>query len=244
MDDQRRQVVVVTGASAGVGRAVARQFAQSGASLGLIARGEERLNAARQEVEAAGGEALALPLDVADAEAVERAAETVERELGPIDIWINSAMATVFAPVHRIEPAEFRRVTEVTYLGFVYGTLAALKHMRPRNRGTIVQVGSALAYRGIPLQSAYCGAKHAIQGFTESLRCELMHDGSRIHDGQSAGREHPPIRLVSQPHAPPGSTRAADLSAGGRRPGDPPRRVSLSPRVERGLDDRIGRGRK
>jgi NAD(P)-dependent dehydrogenase (short-subunit alcohol dehydrogenase family) len=180
MDDARRQVVVVTGASAGVGRAVARQFAQSGADLGLIARGQERLDAARREVEAAGGKALALALDVADAESVERAAETVERELGPIDIWINSAMATVFAPVHRIEPTEFRRVTEVTYLGFVYGTLAALRHMRPRNRGTIVQVGSALAYRGIPLQSAYCGAKHAIQGFTESLRCELMHDGSRI----------------------------------------------------------------
>ncbi len=175
------EVVVVTGASAGVGRATVRAFAQRGARIGLLARGVDGLEAAAAEVESAGGEALVLPTDVADADAVESAAGTVERQLGPIDIWVNCAMATIFAPVHKISPDEYRRATEVSYLGFVYGTMAALKRMRPRNRGTIVQVGSALAYRSIPLQAPYCGAKHAILGFTASLRSELMHEGSDVH---------------------------------------------------------------
>ncbi len=178
MKDQ--EVVVVTGASAGVGRAVVREFAKTKAKIGLMARGRERLEATRDEVLAAGGDALVLPTDVSDPDAVEAAADKVEAEFGPVDIWVNDAMATVFAPVIKIQPEEFRRVTEVTYLGYVHGTQAALKRMVPRNRGMIVQVGSALAYRGIPLQSAYCAAKHAIQGFTESLRCELMHEGSRV----------------------------------------------------------------
>ena len=176
----RPEVVVVTGASAGVGRAIVREFAKEGARIGLIARGRERLQATGEEVNAAGGEALVLPADVADFEAIEQAAEQVENRFGPIDIWVNNAMATVFAPITDIHPDEFRRVTEVTYLGYVHGTLAALQRMLPRNRGMIVQVGSALAYRAIPLQSAYCAAKHAIEGFTESLRCELLHDRSRV----------------------------------------------------------------
>jgi NAD(P)-dependent dehydrogenase (short-subunit alcohol dehydrogenase family) len=171
---------VITGASAGVGRAVVREFAKDGAHIGLIARGIDGLEGARREVEEAGGRALVLPTDVSDAEAVDRAAERVERELGPIDIWVNDAMAAVFAPVKELTAADIRRVTEVTYLGYVHGTLAALRYMLPRDRGRIVQVGSALCYRGIPLQAAYCGAKHAIQGFTESLRCELIHDGSNV----------------------------------------------------------------
>jgi NAD(P)-dependent dehydrogenase (short-subunit alcohol dehydrogenase family) len=175
------KVVVVTGASAGVGRAVVREFANEGASIGLIARGRSRLESAKQEVEARGGKALAIPADVADANAIDQAAEQVERELGPIDVWINDAMTTIFAPVDKITPEEFKRTTEVTYLGFVYGTMAALKRMKQRDRGTIVQVGSALAYRSIPLQSAYCGAKHAMVGFTDSLRSELIHDRSKIH---------------------------------------------------------------
>src|SRR5437867_8154503 len=173
-------VVVITGASAGVGRATVRAFARQGADIGLLARGVDGLEAARREVEAAGGRAIAIPTDVADADRVEAAADRIERELGPIDIWVNNAMASVFSPVKETTAEEFKRVTEVTYLGVVYGTLAALKRMLPRDRGCIVQVGSALAYRGIPLQSAYCGAKHAIQGFTESLRCELLHDGRRV----------------------------------------------------------------
>lgn len=175
------EVVVVTGASAGVGRAVVRRFARDGAQIGLIARGEERLEAAAREVESAGGRALVLPADVADAGAVEEAAERVERELGPIDIWVNNAMATIFATFWEIVPDEFRRATEVTYLGTVWGTMAALRRMRERDRGTIVQVGSALAYRAIPLQAPYCGAKAAIKNFTESLRTELMHEGSNVH---------------------------------------------------------------
>jgi len=181
METDMPQVVVITGATAGVGRATARAFARRKARIGLLARGVDRLTATAAEVEAAGGKALALPTDVADAEAVERAADAVERQLGPIDIWINCAMATIFAPVHEIDADEYRRATEVTYLGFVYGTMAALRRMRPRNRGTIVQVGSALAYRSIPLQAPYCGAKHAILGFTASLRTELMHEGSGVH---------------------------------------------------------------
>lgn len=177
----KTRVIVITGASAGVGRAVAHEYAKEGARIGLIARGREGLEGAKREVEDLGGEALVLPLDVADAAAVERAAQTVEETFGPIDIWVNNAMATVFAPIIDLEADEIKRVTEVTYLGFVYGTLSALRRMRPRDRGTIIQVGSALAYRGIPLQAAYCGAKHAIQGFNDSLYSELIHDGSSIH---------------------------------------------------------------
>jgi short-subunit dehydrogenase len=177
----RPEVVVITGASAGVGRATARVFAREGAHIGLLARDTDRLSAAQREVEEAGGRALVVPTDVADPDQVEAAAAAVEREFGPIDIWINNAMTSVFGPFLEMTPDEFRRVTEVTYLGFVYGTRSALQRMVPRDRGVIVQVGSALAYRGIPLQSAYCGAKHAIQGFNESVRCELMHEGSRVH---------------------------------------------------------------
>ena len=171
----------MTGASAGVGRAVVRRFARDGARIGLLARGRDGLEGARRDVEEAGGRALVLPTDVAEWEQVDAAAAQVEREFGPIDIWINNAMTSVFAPVREMRPEEYRRVTDVTYLGVVHGTLAALSRMRARNRGTIVQVGSALAYRGIPLQSAYCAAKHAIQGFMDSLRAELIHDGSRVH---------------------------------------------------------------
>ena len=166
----RPQVVVITGASAGVGRATARALARQGAHLGLLARGREGLDATRKDVEALGGRALVVPTDVANADQVERAADEVEQAFGPIDIWINNAMTSVFSPIADLEMDEVRRVTEVTYLGTVYGTMAALKRMKPRDRGTIVQVGSALAYRAIPLQSAYCAAKHAVQGFTESLR--------------------------------------------------------------------------
>jgi NAD(P)-dependent dehydrogenase (short-subunit alcohol dehydrogenase family) len=175
------EVVVITGASAGVGRATVRAFAKRGASIALIARDTHGLHAAAEEVRAAGARALALPTDVADPDAVERAAERAESELGLIDIWINVAMATIYAPLDRISPEEYRRATEVTYLGNVYGTMAALKRMRARNRGTIVQVGSALAYRAIPLQAPYCGAKFAIRGFTDSLRSELLHDRLNIH---------------------------------------------------------------
>jgi NAD(P)-dependent dehydrogenase (short-subunit alcohol dehydrogenase family) len=176
----QRKVVVITGASAGVGRATAREFARRGASIGLIARGGDGLEATRRDVEKAGGEALPLSVDVAQAQSVEDAAQEIERRLGPIDVWINNAMASVFSPVEEMTAEEFRRVTEVTYLGVVHGTLAALKRMLPRDRGSIVQVGSALAYRGIPLQSAYCAAKHAVQGFCDSLRSELLHDGSHV----------------------------------------------------------------
>jgi NAD(P)-dependent dehydrogenase (short-subunit alcohol dehydrogenase family) len=176
-----KQVVVITGASAGVGRATVRAFARQGADIGLLARGVDGLEAARREVEAAGGRAVVLPADVADAGQVEAAAERVERELGPIDVWVNNAMVSVLSPVRELLADEVKRVTDVTYLGVVHGTLAALKRMLPRDRGAIVQVGSALAYRGIPLQAPYCGAKHAVQGFTESLRCELLHDRSRVH---------------------------------------------------------------
>ena len=175
-----QSTVVITGASAGVGRATALRFARAGAHLALMARDREALDAVRGEVERLGGSAMVVPLDVADADAVFAAADAIAAERGGIDIWINDAMVTVFSPVWQITPEEFRRVTEVTYLGFVHGTMAALRHMRPRNRGTIVQVGSALAYRGIPLQSAYCGAKYAIRGFTDSLRTELIHTNSAV----------------------------------------------------------------
>lgn len=181
MADWRDRVVVITGGSAGVGRALARTLARRGAALGLLARGTEGLEGARCEAERAGARARAIVTDVADATAVDAAAEQIERELGPIDVWINNAMVSVFSPILQMTPAEFERVTQVTYLGAVYGSLAALKRMVPRDRGTIVQVGSALAYRAIPLQSACCAAKHALQGFTESLRTELLHDGSHAH---------------------------------------------------------------
>ncbi len=175
-----KEVVVITGASAGHGRAVARRFARRGASIGLLARGRDGLEAAQREVESLGGRALVVPTDVSDAEQVEAAARAVESEFGPITVWVNNAMTSVFSPVKRLRPEEISRVTEVTYLGYVYGTMVALKRMLPRDNGIIIQVGSALAYRGIPLQAAYCGAKHAIQGFTESLRAELLHDKSRV----------------------------------------------------------------
>src|SRR3954463_14935240 len=175
------EVVVVTGATSGIGRATVRRFAKDGARIGLIARNREALDDARREVEQAGGKALVLPADLADWDAVRSAAVAVEEAFGPIDIWVNNAMTTVFAPFKDVDPEEFERATRVTYLGTVWGTKAALDHMLPRDRGTIVIVGSALAYRGIPLQSAYCGAKHGVKGFFESLRTELRHDGSKVH---------------------------------------------------------------
>jgi len=177
---QSQRTIVITGASAGVGRATARAFGRQGARIGLLARGHTGLEAIRSEIERLGGEALAIPTDVANADQVEHAAELVESHFGPIDVWVNNAMVSVFAPATQVAPAEFKRVMDVNYLGFVHGTLAALKRMLPRDHGTIIQVGSALAYRGIPLQSAYCASKHAIQGFTESLRCELLHDRSKV----------------------------------------------------------------
>jgi NAD(P)-dependent dehydrogenase (short-subunit alcohol dehydrogenase family) len=175
------RVVVVTGATAGIGRATAQAFAARGDDVALIARGEEGLRAAAEEIEQRGSRCVAISADMADLDAVRSAVDQVERELGPIDVWVNDAFTTVFAPFTEIKPEEFRRVTEATYLGYVYASHAVLERMLPRNRGTIVQVGSTLAYRGIPLQSAYCGAKHAIQGWHESLRCELLHDKSNVH---------------------------------------------------------------
>ncbi len=176
----KRKNVVITGASAGLGRAIAREFGKARAQVALLSRGQAGLEAAAHEIESYGGRALVIPTDVADARAVEAAAALTQKEFGAIDIWINNAMASVFSPIKEMKPEEFKRVTEVTYLGVVNGTLAALKRMLPVNRGKIVQVGSALAYRSIPLQSAYCAAKHAIAGFTDSLRCELIHDKSKV----------------------------------------------------------------
>jgi NAD(P)-dependent dehydrogenase (short-subunit alcohol dehydrogenase family) len=174
------KVAVVTGASSGVGRAVVRALGRRRCKVGLVARGIDGLEAAAREIRAAGGEALVLPADVSDAGAVDAAADRVVTEWGTLDVWVNDAMVSVFSPVAETTPGEYRRVTEVTYLGYVHGTLAALRHMRPRDAGVIVQIGSALSYRSIPLQSAYCAAKAAVRGFTDSLRCELVHDGSRV----------------------------------------------------------------
>jgi NAD(P)-dependent dehydrogenase (short-subunit alcohol dehydrogenase family) len=175
------RISVVTGASGGIGRAVVRKLAERGDAVALLARGEDGLEGAAEDVRRAGGTPLPIEVDVADFAAVDEAAERVEKELGPIDLWVNDAFSSVFAPFTEISMDEFTRITQVTYLGYVYGTRAALSRMLPRDRGTIVQVGSALAYRGIPLQTAYCGAKHAIQGFNESLRVELLHEGSNVH---------------------------------------------------------------
>jgi short-subunit dehydrogenase len=175
------QIVVVTGASGGIGRAVAQAYGARGSSLALLARGTQGLVGAEKDVRSAGGEAISIEIDIADSRQVQAAADRVEKEVGPIAVWVNVAFSSVFSPFDQIEPDEYKRVTEVSYLGYVYGTMAALKYMKARDRGTIVQVGSALAYRGIPLQSAYCGAKHAIQGFNEALRCELLHDKSNVH---------------------------------------------------------------
>lgn len=177
-------VVVVTGASAGLGRAIAHAFAREGARVGLLARNPEALDACKRECEELGGEALAVPTDVSIAVEVEAAASRVEEAFGAIDVWVNDAMVSVFSPVKEMEPEDFKRVTDVLYLGFVYGTLAALRRMQARDggrgKGTIIQIGSALSYRSIPLQSAYCACKHAINGFTDSLRCELYHDRSNV----------------------------------------------------------------
>lgn len=176
-----KEVVVITGSSAGLGRAIAHEFAKNGASIALLARNEERLQDTVKEVEELGGKAIYIETDVSDSEQVERAAKIAEEKLGQIDIWVNNAMTSVFAPFKETKPEEFKRVNDVTYMGVVYGTMSALKRMIERNKGTIVQVGSALAYRSIPLQSAYCGAKHAIVGFTDSIRSELIHDKSNVH---------------------------------------------------------------
>ncbi len=215
-------VVAVTGASSGVGRATAQAFAREGATVGLIARGREALAATAAEVRSLGGQPVVLECDVADPRALEAAAGELEERHGEIEVWVNNAMASVFAPTWEITAEEFRRVTEVTYLGVVYGTLCALSRMRPRDRGVIVQVGSALAYRGIPLQSPYCACKHAIQGFTESLRCELMHEGSgvRVTMVQMPALEHAAVRHGAHPPAPASAAGAADLPAGGRSQGD------------------------
>ncbi|MEO7981968.1 MAG: SDR family oxidoreductase [Sporichthyaceae bacterium] len=175
------EVVVVTGASGGIGRATATAFAARGAKVALVARGQAGLDAAAADVRAAGGDALVLPADVADPDQLEAVADRVEAELGPIDVWVNDAFTSVFSPFEQITADEYKRVTEVSYLGYVYGTMTALRRMKPRDRGVVVQVGSALAYRGIPLQTPYCGAKHAIQGFHEALRCELLHEKSGVH---------------------------------------------------------------
>jgi len=180
MKSKSPEVVVVTGASAGVGRAVACAFAKRGASIGLLARGHAGLEGAQKEVEALGGKAIVIPTDVSDPDQIEAAAAKVEETFGPIDVWVNDAMASVFSPFKEMTPREFKRVTEVAYLGFVYGTMSALHRMLPRDRGHIIQIGSALAYRSIPLQAAYCGAKHGIMGFTDSIRCELIHDKSNV----------------------------------------------------------------
>jgi NAD(P)-dependent dehydrogenase (short-subunit alcohol dehydrogenase family) len=228
--DKKPRVVVITGAGAGIGRATARRFGADGDKVALLARGEEELEGAARDVEEAGGTALIVPTDVADPEAVEAAAERVERELGPIDVWVSNAMTTVFGFFDEIEPDEFRRATDVTYHGAVWSARSALRRMKARDRGTIVLVGSAMAYQGIPLQSPYCGAKHAIKGFFDSLRCELRDKGSKVHvtmvqlpghntpqfdHGRSKMPHHPqPVAPVYQPEV---AARAIHFAAGARR---------------------------
>jgi short-subunit dehydrogenase len=250
------RIAAVTGAGAGVGRAVAEEFARHGWDVGLMSRDRQRLDAATSDLRATYGvRTLAVPTDVADPAAVEEAAERIERELGLIDVWVNVAMATVFAPVRDMTPEEFRRATEVTYLGQVYGTMAALKRMRLRNRGTIVNVGSALAYSAIPLQAAYCGAKFAVRGFTDSLRSEIMHDGLRVHLTMvhlpavntpqfdwalnKTGREAQPVPPIFQPEV---AARAIYFAARHRRRevwvGFPTVRAILANRIVPGLLDR------
>ena len=227
---QRPEVVVITGASAGVGRATARAFARRGAHVGLLARGRDGSGRRAPRRRGAGGPgARHLRPTSPTPTQVEAAATAVERAFGPIDVWVNNAMVSVFSPVKEMKPEEYRRVTEVTYLGTVYGTLAALRRMLPRDRGTIVQVGSALAYRGIPLQSAYCAAKHAIQGFCDSLHCELIHDKSRVRLTmvQMPALNTTAVRLGQEPPAAQGAAGPADLPAGGRRRGD---RLGRAPR--------------
>src|SRR5690348_14960491 len=180
MSEAKAPIVVVTGGTAGIGRATVREFARSGYDVAILARGQDGLDATRREVEQMGRRALAIPTDVADWKAVEAAAGQIERELGPIDVWVNNAFAGIFSRFMDVTAEEYERVTQVTYLGQVNGTRAALKHMLPRDKGKIVLVGSALAYRGIPLQSAYCGAKHAIQGFIDSVRCELLNEKTKV----------------------------------------------------------------
>ncbi|MBS1861166.1 MAG: SDR family oxidoreductase [Actinobacteria bacterium] len=230
MSREHRRVVVITGAGAGIGRATARRFGADGDKVALLARGEEELEGAAIEIEARGGTALIVPTDVADPHAVEAAAERVERELGPIDVWVSNAMTTVFAFFEDIEPEEFRRATDVTYHGAVWSTRAALRRMTPRDRGTIVLVGSALAYQGIPLQSPYCGAKHAIKGFFDSVRAELRNKGSRVQvtmvqlpglntpqfdHGRAKLPGHPqPVAPVYQPEV---AAEAIHFAAGHRR---------------------------
>jgi len=229
-EEREPRVVVITGAGAGIGRATARRFGADGDKVALLARGEDELEGAAAEIEAAGGTALIVPTDVADPEAVEAAADRVERELGPIDVWVSNAMTTVFAFFSEIDPEEFRRATDVTYHGAVWSTRAALRRMTPRDRGTIVLVGSAMAYQGIPLQSPYCGAKHAIKGFFDSLRTELRHEGSEVHvtmvqlpghntpqfdHGRSKMPRHPqPVAPVYQPEI---AAEAIHFAAGHRR---------------------------
>ena len=215
------RVVAITGASSGVGRATARAFAAEGADIALLARGREGLEAAAKEVEAAGGRALALQVDVADPDAVEAAAAVAEERLGPLDVWVNNAMTAVLALVRETSPAEFKRVTEVTYLGVVHGTLAALRRMQPRDRGVIVQVGSALAFRSIPLQASYCAAKHAVEGFTEALRCELLHEHSRVRarERPPPGAQHPPVRPCQDHAAEPPPTGARPSTSPSSRRG-------------------------
>ena len=225
------ETVAITGASAGIGRAVARLFGERGAQVGLIARGQEGLRGAAEDVTAAGGTAHAVPADVADFKQVDAAAGQIEEVLGPIDVWVNVAFTSVFAPFTEITPEEYRRVTEVSYLGFVHGTMAALTRMRPRDRGVIVQVGSALGERSIPLQSAYCGAKHAINGFTSSLRCELLHEGSGVRvtvvqmpavntpsspgSGPGCRGTRSPCRRSTSPRSPPAASCAPPIAPDG-----------------------------